>query len=251
MSTQPPPPQGPGPLPSYPPGSEGGPAPSGGLGADLGAALTFMGTGVVRNWRSLVLPAAVYGAIALALDILSALLGDDDSVGLLDLRGVSDVVPDWLPIALAPTQLVLTLAYLVVQLLWTAGTLRFGVDVLRGEGRDPARYFAGEGRVILMIIVCGVLTVIGLVLCILPGLVAMVLLLLVPAAAARGSDDAIGEGSRAASARLGTAVIACVLVLVASSLGSRLNVLSIVITPFTSLFLLGLFERIQGRALPR
>jgi hypothetical protein len=250
MTAQPPP-QDPGSQYPRHPQTPGRPEPHGDLGADLGAALTFMGTGVVRNWRSLVLPAAIYGAIALALDILSALLGDGDSTGLFELDRIADVVPDWLPIALVPAQLLLTLAYLVIQVLWSAGTLRFGVDVLRGEDRDPSRYFLGEGRVILMIIVCGVLTVIGFLLCILPGIVAMVLLLLVPAAAARGSDVAIGDGSRAASARLGTTVIACVLVLIASSLGTWLNVLSIVITPFTSLFLLGLYERIQGRPLPR
>ncbi|WP_152351626.1 hypothetical protein [Brachybacterium subflavum] len=251
MTAQPPPPQGPGPQFPQHPQSPGGPASHGDLGADLGAALTFMGTGVVRNWRSLVLPAAIYGAIALALDILPALAGDDDSTGLLGLQGVADVVPDGIPIALAPAQLLLAVAYLVIQLLWTAGTLRFGVDVLRGDRQDPTRYFAGNGRVILMLIICGVITVVGFALCFLPGLVAMVLLMLVPAAAARGSDVPIGAGSRAASRRLGTAVIACVLVLIASSLGTWLNVLSIVITPFTSLFLLGLFERIEGRALPR
>ncbi|UQN29631.1 hypothetical protein [Brachybacterium kimchii] len=251
MTAQPPPPQGPGPQFPQHPQTPGGSAPRGDLGADLGAALTFMGTGVVRNWRSLVLPAVIYGAIALALDILSALAGDDDSTGLLGLQGVADVVPDWIPIALAPAQLLLAVAYLVIQLLWTAGTLRFGVDVLRGDRQEPTRYFAGDGRVILTIVICGVLTAVGFVLCVIPGLVAMVLLLFAPAATARGTEVAIGDGSRAASRRLGTAVIACVLVLIASSLGTWLNVLDIVITPFTSLFLLGLFERIEGRALPR
>lgn len=242
-----PPPPGPGP---FSPGAPSGP-PTGTLGADLGAALTFMGTGVVRNWRSLVLPAAIYGAIALAVDILSAVLGDDDSPGVLGMLDRAGAMPDWLPIALTPVQLLLTLAYLVIQLLWTAGTLRFGVDVLRGQHQDPARYFAGEGRVVLMIIICGVLTVIGLVLCVIPGLIAMVLLLLAPAASAQGSQTALGDSYSAASSRLGTVIIAALILGLASSLAGQLNVLSIVLTPFASLFLLGLLERVEGRGLPR
>ncbi|PWH07655.1 hypothetical protein DEO23_03255 [Brachybacterium endophyticum] len=228
-----------------------GHAPGTHLGADLGAALRFMWRMISRRGGALLPAICVYGAIALALDVVKGLTGDDGvGSGPLVSLPFADHLPHWLLISLTGSELVLSLANLVVTLLWTAACLRFGVDGLEGHRGGSNRYFTGSGQVIWIYILTSLAIVVGLVLLVVPGLVAIVLLVFAPAAAARGSERPFGASAAVARRHVGTTILGILMVWVLSLLTADLNVLDILAAPFTSLFLLGLYERLSGRELP-
>ncbi|WP_114855486.1 hypothetical protein [Brachybacterium sp. YJGR34] len=225
------------------------------LSSDLGAALRFAGTGLLRSPVPFLVAGLVYsvvmllvigGGVAVAMVVLFSRLQES---GALD---ASETVP-WTEMLLfyAVTAAIALLA-VPFTILWQSGSARAAETLLEGRRPGIGQAMIGPGRVLLTALLVLVIVGVGLLLCYLPGLVAGVLLMYAIPAAARGASPlaALAESVALARANLGTTIVAWLLIGVASSIASAVVVGLVVAIPFIVLFEVGMYERLNGRHLP-
>lgn len=152
MSTNEPPP------PEQPPGGYGAPPPpppapaQGGGGYSAGTAWSYGWNKFTSNLGQILLAVIVLVVVQIAVQAISYLVSDA-------------LLVRW----------VLSLAAWVLSMIIGAGIVRFALDITEGKRLDAATILTPNklGDVIIVSLVTGVLTFIGLILCVLPGLAVM------------------------------------------------------------------------------
>lgn len=239
------------PVPGAGPGAVG-PAPGTDLAADLGAGLKFAGQAMLRNpvvflVSGLIYPLLIFGVafggMAAAIGFIGARAdelanSDGAAVGLILLSiGLS---------------LVAGLLAICITVPWQSGAAR-AAETIRNGGRPTiGQTLIGPGRVMVTALLVLVIFQIGSLLLYIPGLIASVLLFYAIPAAVRGSPpgEALRISFRVVKDNLGTTIVAWLVLMVAATIGGMIVVGIVVAIPFMVLFQLGLFERLNGRALP-
>jgi uncharacterized membrane protein len=152
MSTNEPPP------PEQPPGGYGAPPPpppapaQGGGGYSAGTAWSYGWNKFTSNLGQILLAVIVLVVVQIAVQAISYLVSDA-------------LLVRW----------VFSLAAWVLSMIIGAGIVRFALDITEGKRLDAATILTPNklGDVIIVSLVTGVLTFIGLILCVLPGLAVM------------------------------------------------------------------------------
>lgn len=228
------------------------PAPGTDLAADLGAALTFAGTALLRNPVVYLVSGAIYTALLLII-----VLGGTIGGGIVAFSG-SDMWtnPEEFPL----TEILIFYGFMLAatvlaypfSLLWQSGAGRAGEIILEGGRPTLGQALVGPMRIILTALLYVALTVVGMLVCYIPGLIASVLFMFAIPAAARGASpiEALKESASLVRANLGTAIVAYLVLTVVMSIGITVVVGVLVMTPFIVLFELGMYERLKGRQLP-
>lgn len=244
---------GPGPASAPPPGPAPGPAPGTDLGADFGAALRFTGQGLLRAPGPTLGAAAVHGVlflVVLTTSFIGMLLA---AIAMVEASPTADG-----ELSLGQTLVVLALSLVmvlvtgVVGALWQAGSAR-AAEVLADGGRPSfVQALLGSARVIVTGWIVFAAVTAGTILMYLPGLVAAFALFYAIPAAQRGASPfaAIVESVRTAFSRPGLTALGVLFVIVASYVCGIVVIGLLVLIPATVLLQTGLYERIQGRALP-
>lgn len=253
--TYPEPPQRAPQVPQDPPAAPGHPArpaPGADLGADLGAALTFAGRALLRNW----LPFLVVGL--LYMTVVTVLIVGGVAVGIFAMlpmmEGASAGEDPSLQAMLVFYGIALGAGLLSAPflLLWQSGSARAAEVVLDGGRPTLRQALVGPFRVILTALLVGAITAVGLMLLYIPGLIAGVLLMFAIPAAARGASplEALKQSVALVRANLATAIVTYVVISVIGSLAGFLLITVVALIPFLLLFEIGMFERLSGRELP-
>ena len=238
------------PLPDGAPGPVG-PAPGTDLGTDLGAGLSFAWAALTRNLAPFLVAGAVYS-------VLYALL-----IGGGVVLGIALAIPHFENAKWDETAELTAMAYiygfsllggllvLPFSLMWQSGTMRAGRRIVEGDRPTIGQALLGSGRVILTGLLVVVITFVGMLLCYVPGLIASVLLAFALPAAARGASpiEACKESVALVRKNLGTTIVAMLVASAIASIAGMLVITLVVIIPFMSLFLMGIYERLSGRAL--
>lgn len=225
--------------------------------------------------------------IDLAPTLLRILFGDKDWIPVQDRDGMIGILlpgmegGSWI-------SAFLLLVTTVASVLWTSGLYRFGTDLLDSGGDllgpvtdagspvgpDPAghppsgpdsadgvpsgrptappatRYLIGSGAVVGTIILTGLATFGGLLLCVLPGLVVAVILFFAAPASARGQTTPFTHAVQLCSGHVGGTILVVLLCTVVGTIAQQWAVVDALLQPFLTLFTLGMFERFSGRYLP-
>lgn len=234
------------------PGHPARPAPGADLGADLGAALTFAGRALLRNWLPFLVVGLLYSAIATVLVVGGIAAGIAAMLPMAESASPGDDVP---PQAILVFYGIVTLAIVLMvpfMLLWQSGSARAAEVILDGGRPTLRQALVGPFRVILTALLVGAITVVGLMLLYIPGLIAGVLLMFAIPAAARGASplEALTQSVALVRANLATAIVTYLVISVIGSLAGFLLITVIALIPFLLLFEIGMFERLSGRELP-
>ncbi|WP_422116777.1 hypothetical protein [Brachybacterium sp. UNK5269] len=228
------------------------PAPGTDLGADLGAALTFTGRVLLRNPAAYLLSALIFSVLIFLIILAAVLAGGFTIAAMAESAGYTDE-PSFADLALVYA-IILGISALAAPLsvLWQSGAARAGVMVLDGGRPSVGQALAGPLRVILTTLLTGAIIAVGTLLLYVPGLIAAVLLFYAVPASARGASPiaALAQSARLAKAKLGTTIVAYLVMMVLSSVAGLLPILLLALIPFYVLFQLGMYERVSGRALP-
>lgn len=228
-------------------GPAAGPAPGTDLAADLGASLTWMWKAFTANLAALLVPAVVYGLILLGCSIIPAI------IQVLAMRNVdADAASGAAVLGILGLRLLGGLVTFIASLLWASGTYRVAAGALQGRRASIGMGFVGPFSIILTVFVVGILSGIGAVLCILPGIVVSVLLMFAASAAASGKTlgEALSESANLVTSHLGVCIVAFLILVVASMVSGVLVVGIFVASPLSALFLTALRQRLSGRQLP-
>lgn len=229
------------------------PGPGSGPGPDLGAAASFAGKALLGAPLALLGTGALYAVLLVVVIVVAFFLA------LLIMIAVIEAGPSTGgELTVGQTLLMLVVCFGVilvatpVGVLWQAGAARAGSVLLEGGRPSFGEALIGRGRVLLTAALVLVLTVIGSILFYLPGLIAAVLLLYAVPASARGASPlrAARESLGLARAHLGTTILGTLVVLAASYVGSLVVIGFVAAIPFTVLFQMALYERVNGRELP-
>ncbi|AXK47115.1 hypothetical protein DXU92_06440 [Brachybacterium saurashtrense] len=222
------------------------------MGADLGAALTFAGRALLRNWLPFLVVGLLYSAIATVLVVGGIAAGIAAMLPMAESASPGDDVP---PQAILVFYGIVTLAIVLMvpfMLLWQSGSARAAEVILDGGRPTLRQALVGPFRVILTALLVGAITVVGLMLLYIPGLIAGVLLMFAIPAAARGASplEALRQSVALVRANLATAIVTYLVISVIGSLAGFLLITVIALIPFLLLFEIGMFERLSGRELP-
>lgn len=239
----PPPAQPPTGGPPPPPGASGG-----GVNADVGKAFSWAGSKFGKYALVLIGLAAVVFAIRLVQAIVNNLLvsglnGDCENTVIVN--GQTVVAGGACVTSLATTILAgLITAIIFGVLAWiaTIGIYRAALKTTQGETPGFHNLTTGEnlGKYIVVAIVYGLLIGIGIVLCVIPGIIAAFLFQLAPFYAldkGQGVSDALSNSFRATTQNFVPALLMTLINVVAAFVGSILfGVLTLVALPFAALF---------------
>lgn len=227
------------------------PAPGTDLAADLGAALRFAGTALLRNPVAYLVVGFIYCAIYTVI-IVGGMFG-----GFAAMFSRTD---QWTPDYFPAVELVLFYAIMLgamvllipFSLMWQSASGRAAEIVLQGGRPTIGQALVGPWRIILTSLLYGLIVVVGMLLLYIPGLIAAVLFMFAIPASARGAAPiaALKESCALVRANLGTAIVAYLVLSVILSIGATLVVGLLVMTPFIVLFELGMYERLRGHELP-
>ncbi len=230
-----------------------GPAPGTDLGADLGAALRFTGQALLRNALVLLGAGALYSVLMVVVIVGAFVAGLMLVIALVESSPGYSTEPTGPEIlAMVAVSVVVVLVAVPIGMLWQSGAARAGSVVLDGDRPRFGQAMIGPGRVLGTAVLVLLITIIGTILLYLPGLIAGVVLMYAIPAAARGASPvaALKESLALARANLGTTLVAYLVYMVATYLGSMIVVGMIAVIPFAVLFQMGLYERLSGRQLP-
>ena len=251
-------PQQPAPASSGPAAQQPGrPAPGRDLGADLSASMSWAWKTFTRNLGAFAVPAVVYGLIWASLVIAAVV------VGMILMFSAMNVDPNAAPgegVTIDWGRYIGSMAVMYGGALvasfplifWQTGITRAGRAVIDGRRPGIGEGFSGTGRMLLTALLMTVLTVIGSLLFVIPGMIVAVLGMLAIPAAARGAGpvDAIKESVALVKANLGTAIVT---LLVAGAISSAVGMTVVgvlVAMPIQMLMFEALYERLRGNELP-
>lgn len=230
----------------------GAPAPGTDLAADLGAALHFAGTALLRNPVAYLVVGFIYCAIYTVV-ILGGMLGGIAAMfSRTDQWSSSDYVPVIELILFYAIMLGAMVLLIPFALMWQSASGRAAEIVLQGGRPTIGQALVGPGRIVLTSLLYGLIVMVGMLLFYIPGLIAAVLFMFAIPASARGAAPvaALKESYALVRANLGTAIVAYLVLSVILSVGAMVVVGIVVMTPFIVLFELGMYERLRGRELP-
>ncbi|GAA1309583.1 hypothetical protein [Brachybacterium tyrofermentans] len=230
----------------------GVPAPGQDLGADLGAALKFAGNGLLRNWVPFLVVGLIYGVIACVIIVGGVVGGIFATLPLINDVGPTDELPAEAVLIFYGISLGAGLLTAPFALLWQSGSVRAAEVILEGGRPSIGQALIGPLRVILTALLVGVITLIGTVLLVIPGLIATVLLIFAIPAAARGASPiaAIKESFTLVKNNLGTSIIMYILINAIGTVVAFFFPLVIALVPFVILFEIAMYERLNRRELP-
>lgn len=178
-SAPPPPPPGQGGQPPYggPPGGYGGTPPSGPSGYSVGNAFSYAFDKFKANLGPLILITVLLLVAAFVVqfvgNIVSSSLGSASQLTVDPTTGELNGLSGGLFGAAMIVSLLFSAISFAVQLVVQAGLIKAALGVTRGESVDLGRSFNGINwaQVLIAALLTGLGTFIGLVLCILPGIV--------------------------------------------------------------------------------
>ena len=243
------------PQPSDAPYGQSGspdPAPGTDLASDLGAGLKFAGRAMLRNPVAYLVPGLIYAVLIL----IAVFAGIAAPIGLIGARADELASSDAAMVGLILLSIGLSFVAVLLALLiagpWQSGVARAGEVILDGGRPSIGQALIGPGRVVATAMLVLVIINIGSLLLYIPGLIASVLLFYAIPAAARGASpaEAMRTSARVAMDHLGTTIVAWLAVMVASSVVMFTVVGIVIVVPFMVLLQLGMYERLNGRALP-
>lgn len=228
-----------------------GPVPGTDLGADLSASFRWMWSAFTANLATFLVPAVVFGLLGLALNqgpkavgwFVAMSEGTPFSIDLV----LYDDPPVWVDVLSA----VASLLGAVLAILWSTGSYRAG-EIVRNGGRPQILEASiGTGRLILASLLVGVLVVIGVFACILPGIVIGIVAMYTLPAVASGLRplDGLKSSGRLVGAHLGISLVVVLIGIAAGLIGSLLLVGLFLATPLSALFLTALYQRLRGNHL--
>jgi uncharacterized membrane protein len=246
VGSEPPPPPPPGGYlpPAPPPGS-----PSGGpVNADVGRAFSWANQTFGKHALVLIGLVAVVFAIRLIGSlvnnaIVDGLIGDCENS--IVINGEKIVTSGACAASFGQTitaALITGIIFGVLAWIATIGIYRAALRRTRGQTPSFSDLTTGEnlGKYIIVAIVYGLLISVGLVLCILPGIIVAFLFQLAPFYAldkGQGVGEALGNSYRATTANIGPAVLMTLVNIAAAIVGSFFwGVLTLVALPFAALF---------------
>lgn len=227
------------------------PEPGTDLGADIAAAFTFSCNALLRNPVSLLVSGLIYMAVITVVTII----GFVAMVGVLAARAPQWEDPDTFPagdflLAYAAMIPVLLLA-MVISLLWQSGSLHAATIIAEGGRPTLRQAMIAPGRVIATTLLVGLIVTVGLFLLYIPGIIAAVLLVYAAPAAAKGASpgEAIKQSFALTKAHLGTTIVMVLILAAIGMVAGFLVITVIALIPFTGLFYVAVFERLNGRRL--
>ena len=169
MSTSEPPPEQP-PPPNVPP-----PAPPGGGGYSVGNAFTYGWNKFTQNLGQILVAVVILVAILIAIQLLGFFIGraaacdpkvefTENGIQTEDCGGIftAQNIVSWL----------FSLVAWIVSMIIGAGLVRGALDITEGRQLDPGTLLRPNklGEVIIASLVVGVLTFVGFILCVIPGI---------------------------------------------------------------------------------
>lgn len=228
------------------------PTPGRDLSTDLGAALRFAGSALLRHWVPFLVAGLVYCLIAAVLVIGGVVGGIAAMIPMLSEVGPGEEPPPeaiLLFFAISYGAVLLSAPFF---LLWQSGSARSAEVILEGGRPRLGQALVGPLRIILTSLLVGAITVVGMLLLYVPGLIASVLLIFAVPAAARGASPiaAVKESIALVRSNLATAIVTWVVIGVIGSIAGTLIVTIVALVPFLLLFEVGMYERLRGRELP-
>lgn len=230
----------------------GTPVPGTDLAADLGAALRFAGTALLRNPVAYLVVGVIYCAIYTVIIVGGMIGGFAAMFSRTDQWASSEYVPVVELIAFYAIMLGAMVLLIPFGLMWQSASGRAAEIVLEGGRPTISQALVGPWRIILTALLYGLIVMVGMLLFYIPGLIAAVLFMFAIPASARGAAPiaALKESYALVRANLGTAIVAYLVLSVILSVGAMVVVGVLVMTPFIVLFEVGMYERLRGRELP-
>lgn len=231
------------------------------VGADLGASVKWAWNAFTRTIGPFVVPAVVYSVVTTVV-VVVGVFGIIAALGVFsldtyDAYGSPRITGGQVGWAIGIGAAITVIAA-VCSLLWLTGATRAGAEVIDGRHPSIGQGFTGTGRTIGTALVVVVLTSIGSILFIIPGVVLSVVLMYAVPASARGASlgEAFSQSWNTVKTHPGTSILAALIVYAASALISTVSsivivtgVLVILLVPLQQLLYLALFERLNGREL--
>lgn len=220
----PPPPPGdvppPPPPPPPPPGGPGAPPPAGGPNLDVGAAISYGWTGFTRNVGPLLLIALIVVVVSIGLSFAGQFVFGDSLI----------------------LSLFWNIVTTVVSLILAMGLIRAALAVLDGRTPEVGMLFQTDGFVPYLVasLLVGIAVGLGLLLCIIPGLILAFLFAFFGYAIVDGRTndgvEAMKISWQLASSNVGSLLLLFILVLAINLVGALLCGLGLFVTyPLTAI----------------
>ncbi|GAA4529907.1 hypothetical protein GCM10023160_29930 [Brachybacterium paraconglomeratum] len=172
--------------PSLSPHPTGAPAPGTDLGADLGAALRFAGTALLRNPVAYLVVGVIYCAIYTVV-IVGGMFGGFAAMLSRSEQWTPDSFPVMDLILLYAVMLGAIVLLIPFALMWQSASGRAAEIILQGGRPSIGQALVGPWRIILTSLLYGLLVTVGMLLLYVPGLIAAVLFMFAIPASARGA----------------------------------------------------------------
>lgn len=229
-----------------------GPPPGTDLASDLGAALKFAGNSLLRNPVAFIIAGLIYSVVMFVLIAGGTVLAAVLTFPQMEATASSDDPPIGALLTLYGIILGASLLCIPLNLLWQSGSARAAGVILEGGRPSLGQAMIGPMRIILTALLVLVITFIGFLLLYIPGIIASVLLMYAVPAAVRGASpgEAIKESFSLVKNNLGTSIVMVLALAVIVSVAGIIVISVIVLTPFTMLAYVGMYERLSGRDLP-
>jgi uncharacterized membrane protein len=254
----PPPPPG---APGYPPGQPGYPPTGPGYGGpqafNVGEAFSWAWNKFSKNAGPLIIATLVFGLITIVLQVVINLLQAAVSPGVSsytsDSSGFSFA---WSPFSGGPVAILISIVGWVVSLIVNAAIQSAYVsgvlDIANGQQVSVGSFFRPRniGQVIIAGLIVGIITTVGLFLCVIPSLLASIMLLFTVVALLDrnlSAVDAVKTSFNTSKANFGNAFLTWLVFVVTVLVGALLCGIGLLVAvPVAMLFLVYSWRRITG-----
>ena len=230
-----------------------GPAPGADLGADVGAALRFAGSSLLRNPLVLLGAGLLYSVLLIVVTVVAFVVVMMVSIAMVESSSSAGGEPSvGQMVVIFALSFVMVLIAGLVGILWQTGSARAGGVILEGGRPSFGQALIGPGRVLATTLLVLLIVMVGSVLLYLPGLIAGVVLMYAIPASVRGASPlaAVKESFSLTRANIATTIVGYLAFMAATYVGSMVVIGMIVVIPFGVLLQMGLYERLSGRHLP-
>lgn len=219
----------------------GQPAPGTDLGNDLGQTLSWAFKAFGKNLKTFLIPAAIYTVLTL-IGIAVTL------TGLFAVTQAEEMGES--PTALATILMIVGyLSIFLIAILWQSGAVNAAAKIARGEKPSIGQAMF-SGKVLITYLACNIITGIGFVLCIVPGIAAGLMLWAAPVAAVIdgvGVGEALKRSFNAVKQNPLTGIVGFLAIYFIVSLLASTVVGMLVAVPFGGLGAAALYMRLTGR----
>lgn len=249
----------PPPPPPPPPATPGPPPPppaSPGSSVDIGAAFSWAIAKFQQHIAVWIGLAAVVFVLRAVQSLLGSAISNAASNNCVATGGVNGITACETGI-FAGIGVSLVLGIVFGALAWLASIGVYRAALKRSEGATPefSMLTTGEnlGPYIVVAIVYGILSAVGLVLCIIPGLIVIFLFQFSPLFAldkGQGVGEAFGNSYNVVMKNLGPVILAALVNIVAAMLGGLIfGILTLITLPFAALFTVHVYRQLNGEAI--